>query len=364
MKFSKSLLFSLITAQTLLLIGHWLLYSMLLYFFPVLIPYKMILWVTLTALGISFTFFSMVSFTYQGPIVRSGYIGSAIWMLVWFYSSLAAVATLIISLFFPVNVAFVGVLTLMVAFVMCIYGIINARIIRVTKVSVSLPNLPASWKGKKAVMVSDIHLGHVLRYGFAGNVIAKVNQLKPDIVFIPGDFFDGVKTNFHDLANLFAGIAAPYGIYYVTGNHELIAGVNVCKKAIKAAGIHVLEDEVRNVDGLQIAGIEYSQEPPAVLKAKLAKMNIESNAPSILLKHVPNYIDEAAEAGISLQLSGHTHLGQVWPGRFFTRRVFKGFDYGLKRLGNLQVFTSSGVGTWGPPLRVFTKAEIVEIIFE
>jgi len=363
MKFSKSLLFYLITAQVFLLIGHWLLYSLLLFFFPILLPYKMILWVTLTALGMSFTFFSMVSFTYQGPIVRSGYFGSAVWMLVWFYSSLAAVSTLVISLFFPVNVAFVGVLTLIIAFIMCIYGIINARIIRVTKISVKLPNLPAFWKGKTAVMISDIHLGHVLRYGFAGNVIAKVNQLKPGIVFIPGDFFDGVKTNFHDLANLFAGIAAPHGIYYVTGNHELIAGVEICKEGIKKAGLYVLEDEVVDVEGLQVAGIEYSQEAPSVLKAKLESMNIDRNAPSILLKHVPNYIEVAEDAGISLQLSGHTHLGQVWPGRFVTRRVFKGFDYGLKRLGNLQVFTSSGVGTWGPPLRVFTKAEIVEITF-
>lgn len=363
MKFSKTLLAGLLIAQTVLLVGHWLLYSMLLYFFPQLIPYKILLWCILTIFAMSFTFFSMVSFRYQGPIVRAGYIGSAIWMLVWFYSSLAAVATLVISLFAPVNVAFVGVLTLFVAFIMCIYGIINARIIRVTRTQVKLENLPDFWKGKKAVVVSDIHLGHVLRYGFAGNVIAKVNQLKPDIVFIPGDFFDGVKTNFHDLANLFAGILSPHGIFYVTGNHELIAGVDVCKTALKTAGIKVLEDEIKTVEGLQIAGIEYAEETEESLRSKIAKLGLQKDVPSILLRHVPNLVHVSAEAGVSLQFSGHTHLGQVWPGSLITRRIFKGFDYGLKQLGNLQVFTSSGVGTWGPPVRVFTKAEIVEVTF-
>jgi hypothetical protein len=97
---------------------------------------------------------------------------------------------------------------------------------------------------------------------------------------------------------------------------------------------------------------------------RLAKIGIDVNRPSVLLKHIPDHLSAVEKAGVSLQLSGHTHLAQVWPLMYITRKVFKGYDYGLKKIGKMQIYTSCGVGTWGPPLRVFTKSEIVKIIFE
>ena len=95
----------------------------------------------------------------------------------------------------------------------------------------------------------------------------------------------------------------------------------------------------------------------------MQRIGVDRARPSILLKHEPSDLDVAEAAGVSLDLSGHTHHGQIFPLMFFTWQIYKGFDYGLKRIGAMQVFTSSGVGTWGPPLRLGTKSEIVEIEF-
>ena len=93
-------------------------------------------------------------------------------------------------------------------------------------------------------------------------------------------------------------------------------------------------------------------------------MNIDPSKPSILLKHIPDHREAVEKSGINFQISGHTHHGQIWPFRYITKKIFKGFDYGLKSLNNLQIYTSSGVGTWGPPLRIFTKSELIKITFE
>jgi predicted MPP superfamily phosphohydrolase len=234
----------------------------------------------------------------------------------------------------------------------------------VTRVRLALPNLPEYWQGKTAVMVSDLHLGHVLREGFARALISRINGLHPEVVFIPGDFFDGVHTTFKELAGLFKEVVAPHGIYYVSGNHEQIAGMRICESALEETGIRVLENEKADIEGLQIVGTAYrSGETPDALRQILAGIGIARERPSIYLKHIPDHLDIAADAGIDLQLSGHTHLGQLWPFRYITRRLFGSFDYGLHYFKNMAVYTSSGVGTWGPPMRVFTKAEIVVFTF-
>jgi predicted MPP superfamily phosphohydrolase len=115
---------------------------------------------------------------------------------------------------------------------------------------------------------------------------------------------------------------------------------------------------------IQIVGVDYRTTTNSDSYTKvLDSLHIDKNIPSILLKHTPMHIDIAEQAGISLQLSGHSHKAQMFPFSLLTRFIFKGFDYGLKRLNNMQVYTSSGVGTWGPPVRVGTKSEIVRIHF-
>ena len=130
-------------------------------------------------------------------------------------------------------------------------------------------------------------------------------------------------------------------------------------------GIRVLENEKVEMEGLQIAGGPYIHATHAEhFRSVLAKIAVDPTRASILLTHAPDRPAIAEEAGIGLQLSGHTHLGQFFPFTWITRRIYKQFTYGLSRLGNAQFYVSSGAGTWGPPLRVGSQAEIVQITFE
>lgn len=118
------------------------------------------------------------------------------------------------------------------------------------------------------------------------------------------------------------------------------------------------------IDGLQIIGVDYyNASDRKQFSEILSKLAIDSARPAILLKHEPKDIDVARDAGISLQISGHTHRGQLWPFEYMATLVYKGFSYGLKSLGTMQVYVSSGVGTWGPPMRVGTDGEIVVFKF-
>ncbi len=358
MKLPKNFIYFIIAAQGLITLGHYAVYATLMAFFPSLAGYSAVLLILLLLLSVSFLVMSIVTFRRESAWLRLPYILAASWLPIWFYLLIASLVTIIVG---APHIIF-GL-----AILICIYGIINARVTRIINLKISLPNLPEYWKGKTAIMASDLHLGHILRKGFAQRIIRQINSLKPDIVFFPGDFYDGVKTDFTELANLFREVKSTHGIYYVTGNHEEIAGYEICEQAISGGGMHILENQMVDINGLQIAGLAYfseSRETPERIAELLSSMKLDPVKPTILLKHVPNLVTDIAKMGINLQLSGHTHLGQVWPFRYITRRVYKGFDYGLKTLGDYKIYTSSGTGTWGPPLRIFTKSEMVRIEFE
>jgi len=154
-------------------------------------------------------------------------------------------------------------------------------------------------------------------------------------------------------------------MYFVSGNHEEFTNRNMFLDAIGNTGIQVLNNEKVDVHGLQIVGVHDGEAgDPQTLRAILQSTQLNSRRPSILLAHQPSNLVTAAEAGISLQLSGHTHGGQIWPWSWVAALVHGRFNYGLNRLSELQVFTSSGVGTWGMPMRVGTKSEIALIRFE
>jgi hypothetical protein len=188
-----------------------------------------------------------------------------------------------------------------------------------------------------------------------------LKQISPDILFIGGDLFDGPSSE-ETLDNvlLFRNLAVPIGMHFVTGNHESYGKSELFLKKISEAGIRILNNEKVIIDGLQIIGVDFaSTAKKEDFKKVLADLQIDRNMPSILLKHEPRYIDIAEQAGIAFQISGHTHKGQQWPLEYFKRIIYGRFIYGLNRLRNIQVYTSSGTGTWGPPMRVGTDCEIV-----
>jgi predicted MPP superfamily phosphohydrolase len=205
----------------------------------------------------------------------------------------------------------------------------------------------------------------VRNYGFAQHIATKIRSLHPDIVLIGGDLYDGVAIDLDRVIEPFSTISAPYGTYFITGNHEEFYDNTPYLQAVRRAGIHVLYNQKVELDGLQIIGVDYRDSRRGEqFKTILQEMGIDPHKPSILMKHVPLHLQVAREQRISFQISGHTHQGQVFLFRLITSQVYQGYDYGLKRFGDLLVYTSSGAGTWGPPMRLDTTPEIVLIQFK
>ena len=246
-----------------------------------------------------------------------------------------------------------------------IYGLFNARIFRIRRMIVRIPDLPEQWRGRRAVVMSDLHLGPINGARFCRRLVAQAARLQPDIVFLPGDLFDGTHADLDRLLEPFRELAAPLGIYFSTGNHEEFTATTQYIEAITKAGIRVLANERVEVDGLEIAGVLYRDSTHIIgMKAVLDGLRPDRARPAILLNHAPTRLPIVEQAGYSLQLSGHTHGGQFFPFTWLTRRVFGRFTSGLHRFGSLQVCTSTGAGTWGPPMRVGTRPEIVVLTFE
>jgi predicted MPP superfamily phosphohydrolase len=246
-----------------------------------------------------------------------------------------------------------------------LYGVFNAGWTRVTRTTVRLANLPAAWHGRKAALISDIHLGHVRNGSFLRRMVAKILLEEPDAIFIAGDLYDGTAIDAGRAAEPLNKLTAPQGVYFVAGNHEQFGDDSKYLSAIAAAGVRVLSNEKVEVDGLQIIGVPYRH---AVQNGQFASVlrgfGLDRDRASILLTHAPDHPEIAEAAGVSLQLSGHTHLGQFIPWSWMARRIYRQFVYGLSRIGKMQVFTSSGAGTWGPPLRLGSNPEIVMLEFE
>jgi predicted MPP superfamily phosphohydrolase len=313
---------------------------------------------------LTFSFIGAIIFSshYNTIFSRALYLFSSYWMGLLFFLFLASIIYGLTIAFSPI---WFGKLLILCAVGISIYGVYHANDIQITRYEVMLSNLPEVWKGKKAVLVSDLHLGQVRGKSFSAKVAGVINNEQPDIVFVAGDLYDGVKVEEKEIIAPLSTIKASWGIYYAPGNHEEMRGpTDAYFAALEAIGINVLRDEKQNVEGVDIIGADYqTTEDAAAFKTVLEKVGVEKERPSILIKHVPLHLEVPEQAGISLALSGHTHHAQIWPLSYLTRKIYKGYDYGVKAYGEMMQITTSGVGTWGPAYRVGTKSEIVVITF-
>jgi len=304
---------------------------------------------------------------YSNLWLRLGYRISAIWLGVLNYSFFAAGAAWVFSvaaalLSFHIELELIAVTFLGGAMVTSICGLVNAYWLRVTRVTVKLANLPANWRGGTVALVADLHLGNARGARFARRVVAKIQQLQPDAVLISGDLFDGSKADLDALLKPWKGLSVPAGAYFVTGNHEEFTDRAQYLDAVERAGIRVLNNEKVEINGLQLVGVHDAElHDPPLFRAVLQGAKLDRNRPSILLAHQPLNLSIPEEEGVSLQLSGHTHGGQLWPWTQVAARVHGRFNRGLNRFGKLLVLTSNGVGTWGTPMRVGTMSEIILI---
>jgi predicted MPP superfamily phosphohydrolase len=264
----------------------------------------------------------------------------------------------------PANMAVVARCAYGAALLLVVYGLANAARVRTTRYTVELANLPEAWRARTIVLVTDIHLGNIRGAAFAERIVARINALNPDMVLISGDMFDGALMDLDACVRPWSLSHARSGVYFVSGNHDEFSDSAGILDALRRVGVRVLDNQMVVVDGLQLIGVHDGDAgDPKALQAHLASAHIDRARASILLNHRPSNLGVAEEAGVSLQLSGHTHSGQFWPWSLLVRKIFGPFAYGLNRLGSLQVVTSSGIGTWGPPLRVATRSELVLIRF-
>ena len=326
--------------------------------------------IVFACLSVSFVVASLLAFRYYSFSARILYRLASAWLGILNYLFLAAIALWIF--YAGARVTRVGweprdvALSLFgLAAAAGIYGIVNSSWLRTKRISVKLANLPEVWRGRVAALVSDTHLGPVRGDGFSRRIVATLNREKADVVFLTGDIYDGTAADVNQFARPFADIVAPLGTYFVTGNHEEFGDPAIYTEALRRAGVRVLDAEKVDVDGLRIVGVPYRDlaTPDRFLSA-MRKADLDKDHASILLAHAPNRLWEAEQAGISMQLSGHTHAGQFFPWTRMVSRIYGKFAYGLQKLGNMTVYTSCGAGTWGPPLRLGTNPEIVLIQFE
>jgi hypothetical protein len=360
--------------QVFLFCFHWFLYHTLVAFWPPFMPLtatgSLYLRNTLITLSASFIIGALLGSRFSHGLVAFVYKLASAWLgilnFLFWAACLCWLGSLLLRLAPAESAAaarpWIGTVLFGPAILISLYGFINARIIRERRVTVTLPELPEAWKGRTALLVTDVHLGNVNSTGFARRIAAIARRLDPSIIFLAGDLFDGSKADPTLIAGPLFQLSPRRGIYFAGGNHEDFGDAEEYTTAISRGGIRVLHNERVIVDGLQVIGISYADSTlPAHVRAFLEPLHLAQGPASILLNHVPHRLPIVEQAGVSLQLSGHTHGGQIFPFTLIVRWVYGKYSYGLQRFGSLQVLTSSGAGTWGPPMRVGTHPEVVLI---
>ena len=348
---------------------HLVIFEAIILIFPISAFWQLIIGIIFLILCLSFVLSSILGFNFNNLFTRVLYKMSVTWLGCAFYLFLVSCLSILLTAILQVlriNISLDNfyIFCFLMAIIASTYGVFHARKTLVKNVKIKLANLPASWKDKKIIFISDIHLGAVNGKNFAKKVVKKINEQDPDIIFIGGDLFDGVKINEDNAVSPFADLHPVLGTYFVTGNHEEFRPNGNFLKAIKKVGIRVLDNEMVLVEGIQLIGVDDRDSTnEEKFKNILTNLNIDKNKLSILLKHQPSQLDIASKANISMQISGHTHKAQVFPLNLITKSIFKGYDYGLHIYDKMNVFTSSGVGTWGPPLRVGSDSEIMVFTF-
>jgi len=357
---------TLIVFQILLLIVHLTVYATASAAFGL---NSRVLWWFLAFLSLTFVPASVLVYWSRNRIAQWYYAFAAHWFGLVHFLFMGGVAFFFFLVMgnvfgWRVNLPLAGGICFGIFFLLHLYGTWNSGRARVVRVTVPLQNIPEYWRDHSLVFISDIHLGAIRGAGFVKKIVEKINAVTPAAVMIGGDLYDGVKCDAEALVAPLRDLVTAHGTYYVTGNHEFYGEFGRSVAAITAAGVTILKNETVAIEGMQFTGVDYRDvhKRDDFIKV-LDGIALQKNMPSILIKHEPDNLDIAEQKGFSAGFFGHTHQGQIYPLMHITRKIYHGFDYGLRRFKKMWVYTSSGVGTWGPPLRLGTKSEIVVVRF-
>ncbi|MER5194893.1 metallophosphoesterase [Streptomyces sp. NPDC002755] len=240
------------------------------------------------------------------------------------------------------------------------YGVLRGP--RVRQVTVPLAKLPRGAHGYRIAVVSDIHLGPVLGRGFAQKVVDTINATQPDLIAVVGDLVDGSVKDLGPAAAPLAQLKARQGSFFVTGNHEYFSGAEQWVEEVRRLGLNPLENARTELPWFDLAGVndiagESEGQGPDFAGALGDR---DTTRACVLLAHQPVQIHDAVRHGVDLQLSGHTHGGQLWPGNFLAAAANPTVA-GLERHGDTQLYVSRGAGAWGPPTRVGAPSDITVV---
>ncbi|MGW5381630.1 metallophosphoesterase [Nocardia sp. NPDC003963] len=237
------------------------------------------------------------------------------------------------------------------------YGVLDGPVVR--RVTVPLAKLPARAHGLRIALVSDLHLGPVLGRAFCERVVRTVNDTRPDLIAVAGDLADGTAADLRAETEPLAGLDAPLGVFFVPGNHEYFSDADSWLTRVGELGMKVLlndrvslpDFDLAGVDDPRGTGIGRGPDFAAALDGR------DTGRACVLLAHQPVVIHESVAHGVDLQLSGHTHGGQLWPGNLIAR-LANPTVAGLELYGGTALYVTRGAGAWGPPVRVAAPSDI------
>lgn len=326
---------------------------------------KKILLIVFGVMSVSFLVSTLLVHWHETVFTEKLYLFSGIWLGAIWYIALAIAATWIFywigkwtDVEMPLGI--IATIFISMAIAYSIYGVVNAFTPLVINREIKISNLPTEWQGKKIVQLSDIHLGTIHNKKYMRKIVKETNDLNPDLVVITGDLFDGAGQKLNHMSEPINNINAPLGVYVIIGNHETYLSLDKSIKAIKDTKANLLRDELVEINGIQLVGIDYPM-PGQEHDIEGILNKIDKNKPSIVLYHEPkeSVWEQIKQAGGDLVLSGHTHKGQMWPFGGVSWLVYGNYHYGLNKSDEMYINTSSGVGTWGPPMRTGSHSEII-----
>lgn len=261
---------------------------------------------------------------------------------------------------FHLPIKSVSNIILIFTFILVTTGIINSCIPRIARLNITSEALSNNWKDKKIVIISDVHLGTMRREQNLKRIINKINNEKPDIVFILGDLIDGPVIPYEKWLGQFSNLPSQYGTFYIEGNHEKYSQEYENFKSKIPSSIINLTDKKVIINNTQIVGLDYKDiESKEIIKNELDSIGYNQAEPSIVLIHDPRNVKYLADYNSTLVLSGHTHGGQLFPFTLLIKYLYREYSHGISLTNNTIGITSYGTGTAILPIRIGTFPEII-----
>lgn len=290
---------------------------------------------------------------FDTKISNGFYVLSMVWLGVIFLFFSSTLSYSLVALLIPGDSPVLLALFLGTALVASVYALINARNLTTKEFTLEIAGLT---KPIRLVHLSDVHIGTVHQINFLKRVVTLSNDLKPDLVLMSGDLFDGSAPIHESMLRPLDGLVAP--CYFSTGNHEEYEGLSLVKETVSRLSLELLDNKMTEWNGVQIIGVDDKLSlKKRTLTEVLQTLPIVATKPTILMYHTPVEWDMARAHGVDLMLSGHTHNGQIFPFTILVRFAFK-YVRGLFMEEGKYLHVTPGTGTWGPPMRLGSKNQV------